>query len=105
MSAETITRTIQLIVAPVVMLSACAIFVGGFLAHYEAINARMRTIVRELLELLRTEAEKERLFALALALELRTSQRAVAFEVERVLRLRQEPAVVTRDVVSETALS
>src|ERR1051326_5370063 len=54
MSAETITRTIQLILAPVVMLSACAIFVGGLLSHYEAINARMRSMARERLELLRS---------------------------------------------------
>jgi hypothetical protein len=54
MSAETITRTIQLILAPVVMLSACAIFVGGLLSHYEAINARMRAMARERLELLRS---------------------------------------------------
>ena len=53
MSAETVTRTIQLILAPVVMVSACAIFVGGLLAHYEAINLRMRTMTRERLDLLR----------------------------------------------------
>ena len=54
MSAETVTRTIQLILAPVVMLSACSVFVGGVLAHYAAINDRIRTLVHERLELLRS---------------------------------------------------
>jgi hypothetical protein len=53
-SAETVTRTIQLILAPVVMLSACAVFVGGLLSHYEAINARMRTMARERLDIVKT---------------------------------------------------
>lgn len=52
MSAETITRTIQLILAPVVLVSACSIFVGGLLSHYDAINARMRAMARERLEIL-----------------------------------------------------
>ena len=166
MSAETVTRTIQLILAPVVMVSACAIFVGGLLSHYESINGRMRTMARERLELLRNPVDGDRflterlgeldvqlpqllhrhalvhhallaaysgililvasmcaiafsavtaaewLVALVLAmfvagilaillsvvliaLEVRTSQRAVAFEVQRVLRLPTEPARVT----------
>jgi len=173
MSAETITRTIQLILAPVVMLSACAIFVGGLLSHYEAINARMRSMARERLELLRTSLESDRFFderlaeldvqlpqllerhalvhhallaaysgmlilvasmcaiafsavtaaewlvslvlamfvagilaillsVLLIALEVRISQRAVAFEVQRVLRLAGEPERVTRTHRVET---
>jgi hypothetical protein len=173
MSVETITRTIQLILAPVVMVSACAIFVSGLLSHYEAINGRMRTMARERLELLRGSAGPNRflnervaeldvqlpqlllrhalvhhallaaytgilvlvasmcaiafsaviaaewLVALVLAmfvagilailvsvvliaLEVRISQRAVAFEVQRVLRLDEEPARVTRTTVAET---
>src|SRR5579859_706139 len=54
MSVEAITRMIQLILAPVVLVSACAIFVGGLLSHYEAINARMRSMARERLELVRS---------------------------------------------------
>src|SRR5215467_5847253 len=162
MSAETVTRTIQLILAPVVMVSACAIFVGGLLSHYEAINGRMRTMARERLEILRNPVDGDRFLAerlgeldvqlpqllhrhalvhhsllaayfgililvasmcaiafsavtaaewlvalvlamfvagilaillsvVLIALEVRTSQRAVAFEVQRVLRLGQEP--------------
>ena len=175
MSAETITRTIQLILAPVVMLSACAIFVGGLLSHYEALNARMRSMARERLELLRTSLESDRFFderlaeldvqlpqllerhalvhhallaaysgmlilvasmcaiafsavtaaewlvalvlamfvagilaillsVVLIALEVRTSQQAVAFEVQRVLRLAGEPGRVTRTNRVETVL-
>jgi hypothetical protein len=167
MSVETISRTIQLILAPVVMVSACAIVVSGLLSHYETINGRMRTMARERLELLRGAGGADRflkervseldaqlpqllqrhalvhhallsaysgililvasmcaiafsavtagewLVALVLgmfaagilailisivliALEVRISRRAVAFEVQRVLRLREEPARVTR---------
>jgi hypothetical protein len=165
-NAETVTRTIQLILAPVVMLSACSIFVGGLLAHYEAINGRMRMMARERLEILRGQGDGDLLVAERLAeidlqlpellhrhglvhhallaaylgililvasmcaiafsavsatewlvalvllmfvtgilailvsvvfisVEVRTSQRAVGFEVQRILRLGREPASVT----------
>jgi hypothetical protein len=58
-SAETVTRTIQLILAPVVMLSACAVFVGRLLSHYEAINARMRSMARERLDIVKTSVEED----------------------------------------------
>lgn len=173
MSAETVTRTIQLILAPVVLLSACSIFVGGLLSHYEAINARMRTMVRERLELLRAATDASSLLAerlgeidaqlpqllhrhglvhhallaaylgililvasmctialsaisaaewlvalvlamfvmgilamlvsvVLIALEVRTSQRSVSFEVERVLRLVGEPPSVTPGLARRT---
>jgi hypothetical protein len=54
MSAETVSRTIMLILAPVVMFSACSIFVGGVLGHYASIGDRMRALTRERLDLLRT---------------------------------------------------
>jgi hypothetical protein len=54
MSAETISRTIMLILAPVVMFSACSIFVGGVLSHYTSISDRIRALSRERLELVRT---------------------------------------------------
>jgi hypothetical protein len=53
MSAETVARTIQLILAPVVMVTACAILLGGLLSHYAAINDRLRALARERLDLLR----------------------------------------------------
>jgi hypothetical protein len=54
MSAETVSRTIQLILAPVVMVSACSILVGGLQAHYASINDRLRAMARERLDLLRS---------------------------------------------------
>ena len=177
MSAETITRTIQLILAPVVLVSACSIFVGGLLSHYDAINGRMRTMARERLEILRgSGADTDRflgerlaeldvqlpqllrrhalvhhallaayisililvasmcaiaysavtasewLVALILAMfvagivsillsvvltavEVRMSQQAVRFEVQRVLRLGRQPGRVTQTDLAETVLS
>jgi hypothetical protein len=54
MSPEEIGRTIQLILAPVVMFSACSIFVGGVLSHYTSLGDRIRALTRERLDLLRT---------------------------------------------------
>jgi len=56
MTAETVSKTIQLILAPVVMVTACAILAGGLLTRYAAINDRLRAIVRERLDLLRAGA-------------------------------------------------
>src|SRR5919202_5536324 len=53
MSPEEIGRTIQLILAPVVLFSACSIFVGGVLSHYTSIGDRIRALTRERLDLLR----------------------------------------------------
>jgi hypothetical protein len=46
-------RIIQIIIAPVVMVSTCAILTGGMLSHYGAISDRLRALARERLELLR----------------------------------------------------
>ena len=54
MSAETISRTIQLILAPVVMFSACSIFVGGVLSHYTSLSDRIRALTRERLDVVHT---------------------------------------------------
>jgi len=56
MTAETVSKTIQLILAPVVLVTACAILAGGLLTRYAAINDRLRAIVRERLDLLRAAA-------------------------------------------------
>ena len=53
MSPEMIGRTIQLILAPVVMFSACSIFVGGVLGHYTSLSDRIRALTRERLDVLR----------------------------------------------------
>ena len=56
MDPEMVARTIQLIIAPAVMITACCIFGAGLLAHYTSIGERLRLIVRERIDLLR-EAE------------------------------------------------
>jgi len=52
-SPEAIGRAIQLILAPVVMFSACSVFVGGVLNHYTSVGDRIRALTRERLDLLR----------------------------------------------------
>ncbi len=59
MNAEMVTRIIQIIIAPVVMVNACAILLGGLLGHSAAINDRLRGMARERLELLRMPAASE----------------------------------------------
>ncbi len=53
MSADTVTRIIQVIIAPVVMVTTCAILSGGLLNHYSTISDRLRAIALERLDLLR----------------------------------------------------
>ncbi len=53
MNAEMVTRIIQTIIAPVVMVNACAILLGGLLNHSAAINDRLRGMTRERIEMLR----------------------------------------------------
>ena len=54
MDTQMIGQIIQLIVAPVVMISSCALVLNGLLARYGAINDRLRLMAHERLELLRT---------------------------------------------------
>jgi hypothetical protein len=51
MNAEFVAQTIQLILTPAVMVTTCAIMLGGLLAHYGAINDRLRALARERLEI------------------------------------------------------
>ena len=53
MTAESITRTIQLVLAPGVMVSACSIFVGGLLSRYTNLSDRIRAMTSERLDILR----------------------------------------------------
>ena len=55
MTAEMVARTIQLILAPVVMVSACGLVLNGVLARYAAVNDRLRALSRERLDLLRAQ--------------------------------------------------
>jgi hypothetical protein len=52
MNVETVARTIQLILAPVVMVTACAILLGSLQTRYGVINDRLRVMAHERLELL-----------------------------------------------------
>ena len=56
MDVETLARTIQSILAPVVMISACAITLGGLWGHASSINDRLRAMNRERLDLWRAAA-------------------------------------------------
>lgn len=55
MNLTEITGIIQLIIAPVVMVSACSIMVGGLLTRYAAINDRLRLMTRERLDIVFSE--------------------------------------------------
>jgi hypothetical protein len=50
-TADLVARTIQLILAPVVMISSAAVILNGLLAHYGEVNARIRAMDRERFDL------------------------------------------------------
>ena len=51
MTSDTIVKAISLILAPVVMITACAIIQNGLIAHYTAISNHLRSVNQELLSL------------------------------------------------------
>lgn len=51
MNVETAGKTIQVILAPAVMITACGLLLTGMLGHYTAINVRIRTLAGERLRL------------------------------------------------------
>ena len=51
MDVEMVARSIQIILAPVVMVTACAILLQGLVARYTALHDRLRAISRERLDL------------------------------------------------------
>jgi hypothetical protein len=58
MDPEMVARTIQLIIAPAVMITSCCIFGAGLLGHYASIGERLCVTVRERVDLIRaTEVE------------------------------------------------
>src|SRR6266498_5612397 len=59
MDPEMVARTIELIIAPAVMITSCCIFGAGLLAHYSAIGERLRITVRERIDLLREKEANE----------------------------------------------
>jgi hypothetical protein len=76
-----IGRTIQLIIAPAVTLTACCIFTNGLLGHYAAIGERLRVIVRERVDLL-----KETETAPGSGLIVKERLEDIDFQVPNVLR-------------------
>ena len=64
MNIQTAGKTIQAILAPAVMVTACGLLLNGMLAHYTAINARIRALAAERLRLaLATPAAEDEMFA------------------------------------------
>jgi hypothetical protein len=55
MSAVDIAQTIQLIIAPVVLITACMLFQNGVLARYASIGQRIRSLSHERFELVRSD--------------------------------------------------
>jgi len=51
MDVEMVAKNIQLIIAPVVMISSCALLLTGLLGRYAAVNDRLRAMARERLDL------------------------------------------------------
>lgn len=90
MTVEEITRAIQLILAPVVMITSCAILVGGMLTHYAAINDRLRSLARERLTLL--QGTEGTLSVVSVAGD--------AFKTERLLEIdKQLPSLLRRHML------
>ena len=55
MNMQNVGEIIQFIVAPVVMITSCALILNGLLSRYAAINDRLRLMAHERLELLHAE--------------------------------------------------
>jgi hypothetical protein len=51
MDIQTAAKTIQLILAPAVMVTATGILLSGMLAHYGAVNDRIRSLAAERIDL------------------------------------------------------
>lgn len=60
MNVEMTARIIQLILAPVVMITSCSLVLSGLLGRYAAVNDRMRAMARERLDLLRSTSATEK---------------------------------------------
>ena len=52
MTVASLARIIGVILAPVVMITSCSIFMNGLFTRYESISSRMRSMHRERLDLL-----------------------------------------------------
>jgi VIT1/CCC1 family predicted Fe2+/Mn2+ transporter len=105
MNVETVTRTIQLVVAPVVMVTACAILLGGLLQRYAAINDRLRAMSRERFDMIyaeqrasaRTPRQNERLTEIDFQVPLLLRRHRLAHAA--VLAIYSAVAVLIGDMV------
>lgn len=61
MSIETAVRIIELIIAPVVMITACAIMQNGLTARYSSLGERLRIVNQEKLSLLEADLSNNQL--------------------------------------------
>jgi Protein of unknown function (DUF2721) len=59
MPTEAIVKTISLIIAPVVMISACAIIVNGLIVRYATLGERARVMYLEQLNLLEQDLKEK----------------------------------------------
>jgi hypothetical protein len=92
---EAVTRTIQLVLAPVVMVTACAILLNVLQSRYAIVNDRLRAMSGERLELLRTPG----------ASTLALPPNADAFIVERLAEIdRQIPDLLGRHLTLRNAI-
>ncbi|MBJ7898925.1 MAG: DUF2721 domain-containing protein [Cyanobacteria bacterium RI_101] len=66
MNAEVVVETIQLVIAPTVMISSCTLIQNAILGRYSAISDRLRFLVRERLDLLEKYNISEPVYAEAL---------------------------------------
>ena len=60
MTIEAVTKTIGLILAPVVMITACGLILNGLLARYASIGDRLRLVNQERLNLLELDLSQNR---------------------------------------------
>lgn len=60
MTIEAVTRTIGLIIAPVVMITACGLILNGLLTRYASIDDRLRLLNQERLNLLELDLSQNR---------------------------------------------
>jgi len=59
MGVASVSQTIQFILAPAIMISACAIILGGLLGRYAAVNDRLRVLAHERFDLIRAVQKGE----------------------------------------------
>jgi len=60
MNQETLVKTINLIIAPVVMLTTCGIMLNGLIVRYSWLSDRVRLVQQERLDLMDMDLSKSR---------------------------------------------